>query len=493
MQDSKNTIINNLRIMRRFTQAKNILFFAVLSFVSFNSIAHDTETDEADLLNKYQQQLHFIQNKGQWDDNDIYRAQTFASTVQIRKDGFLLSVIDQQKLIESYELENEMEEADAKHLPRPNRSVVIPQHAWMVRFLGMNKAAKIESKFQDKAYYNYFIGNDKSKWASSVNSYEEVWYKNVYANIDARLYAAEDLSLEYDMIVRPGANVADIKLAYEGLHGMYINKEGQLCIKTIFGESVYPKPIAYQLKGGKRVSVKCEYTVAKGEILGFEMGEYDKSAPLVIDPIALKWAVYVAYQSTTGSGHNHGIEVDQDQDLYVVGRLSSTNFPTTAGVFQTTATGTNTHGFVAKMSVPNGVNGAGVLDYVTAWYIKAARYMQNVNTEVERYIPRTRAAFVSTNSISQGEQVSILWSELYNKYHIKIHFAHRTFKWNNEARANASVHCVIIGFGNFDITDKSIYEYESISGEPLEITVKNINPYLVEGRDIFIGRRRPDF
>ena len=144
MQDSKNTIINNLRIMRRFTQAKNILFFAVLSFVSFNSIAHDTETDEADLLNKYQQQLHFIQNKGQWDDNDIYRAQTFASTVQIRKDGFLLSVIDQQKLIESYELENEMEEADAKHLPRPNRSVVIPQHAWMVRFLGMNKAAKIE-------------------------------------------------------------------------------------------------------------------------------------------------------------------------------------------------------------------------------------------------------------------------------------------------------------------------------------------------------------
>ena len=58
MQDSKNTIINNLRIMRRFTQAKNILFFAVLSFVSFNSIAHDTETDEADLLNKYQQQLH---------------------------------------------------------------------------------------------------------------------------------------------------------------------------------------------------------------------------------------------------------------------------------------------------------------------------------------------------------------------------------------------------------------------------------------------------
>jgi type I restriction-modification system DNA methylase subunit len=128
-----------------------------------------------------------------------------------------------------------------------------------------------------------------------------------------------------------------------------------------------------------------------------------------------------------------------------------------------------------------GVSGAGVLDYVAAWYVKAAQLIQNT---------KTKAAFVSTNSISQGEQVGVLWSLLFNHYKIKIHFAHRTFKWNNEAKANAAVHCVIIGFANFDIDEKRIFEYEDIKGEPHEVRVKNINPYLVEGNDIFIVKRR---
>lgn len=66
----------------------------------------------------------------------------------------------------------------------------------------------------------------------------------------------------------------------------------------------------------------------------------------------------------------------------------------------------------------------------------------------------TKTAYVSTNSIAQGEQVGILWNELFNKYKIKIHFAHRTFSWKNEARGNAAVHVVIIGFGNFDVYTK---------------------------------------
>lgn len=128
-----------------------------------------------------------------------------------------------------------------------------------------------------------------------------------------------------------------------------------------------------------------------------------------------------------------------------------------------------------------GVNGAGVLDYVAAWYVKAAQLIQNT---------KTKAAFVSTNSISQGEQVGVLWSLLFNHYKIKIHFAHRTFKWNNEAKANAAVHCVIIGFANFDIDEKIIFVYEDIKEEPHEVKVKNINPYLVEGNDIFLTSRR---
>lgn len=156
------------------------------------------------------------------------------------------------------------------------------------------------------------------------------------------------------------------------------------------------------------------------------------------------------------------------------------------------------------------VKGAGTLDYVSGWYIKAARYMKEYNfiklnkdTSIDlpprsTLIPPnneqlTKTAYVSTNSIVQGEQAGILWNELFNNYKIKIHFAHRTFSWSNEARGNAAVHVVIIGFGNFDVNDKVVYEYENIKAEPHEIKAKNLNPYLVEGRDTTLSSRQKPF
>jgi type II restriction/modification system DNA methylase subunit YeeA len=132
-------------------------------------------------------------------------------------------------------------------------------------------------------------------------------------------------------------------------------------------------------------------------------------------------------------------------------------------------------------------NGSGVLDYVTAWYAVAAQYMQVKNKTGGNYT--TKCAFVSTNSISQGEQVGILWNELFNKYHIKIHFAHQTFKWGNEAKGNAAVHVVIIGFANFDTNNKMVFEYTDLKGEPHELPIKNINAYLVEGKDFALPSR----
>lgn len=129
---------------------------------------------------------------------------------------------------------------------------------------------------------------------------------------------------------------------------------------------------------------------------------------------------------------------------------------------------------------------AGRLDFVAAWYLKAADYMKTVSIKQKQF---TKTAFVSTNSICQGEQVGILWNELLTKYKIKIHFAHRTFKWNNEASGNAAVHVVIVGFSNYDSPIKKLYEYNTIKGEPREVNVKNINPYLTEGKDICIDSR----
>ncbi len=131
-------------------------------------------------------------------------------------------------------------------------------------------------------------------------------------------------------------------------------------------------------------------------------------------------------------------------------------------------------------SVFNHIRGAGNLDYVTAWYAKAAHYIQG---------SRIKVAFVSTNSIVQGEQVGILWRVLLEKYNVHIHFAHRTFKWSNEAKGNAGVHCVIIGFANFDTDNKTIFEYEDINSEPHILRVKNINPYLVDAKNTLIENR----
>jgi hypothetical protein len=132
------------------------------------------------------------------------------------------------------------------------------------------------------------------------------------------------------------------------------------------------------------------------------------------------------------------------------------------------------------LAVHSGVKAASDLDYVTAWYRKAAEYIQGT---------RIVAAFVSTNSITQGEQVPLLWPTLFSQYGIKIHFAHHTFPWESEARGKAHVHVVIIGFGAFEPSGKRMYDY-SLDGERVTvITAKNISPYLVEGRDTTITKR----
>jgi len=128
----------------------------------------------------------------------------------------------------------------------------------------------------------------------------------------------------------------------------------------------------------------------------------------------------------------------------------------------------------------NNVKNIGDLDYVCAWYVKAAKYI--IDTKI-------KVAFVSTNSIVQGLQTGILWNILSNDYNVKIHFAHRTFKWNNEAKANAAVYVVIVGFANIETIQKTIFDYEDIKGEPQAISAKNINPYLIDAPNLLIIKK----
>lgn len=134
------------------------------------------------------------------------------------------------------------------------------------------------------------------------------------------------------------------------------------------------------------------------------------------------------------------------------------------------------------------INNYTLLDYVTGWFIKASQYLIVHNQSANK----THCAFVCTNSITQGEQIGVLWNALFTQYKIKIHFAHQTFSWSNEAKGKAAVHVTIIGFSNFDIQDKYLYEYVAVKSEPQVRKVKNISPYLIEGDDVFaIKRKKP--
>lgn len=114
------------------------------------------------------------------------------------------------------------------------------------------------------------------------------------------------------------------------------------------------------------------------------------------------------------------------------------------------------------------------VDYVGAWFYKAAEYMNGANTH---------AALVATNSISQGEQVAILWKPLYDKFHIHIDFAYSTFKWDNDASQKAQVHCVIVGFSNSGSGARLLFDKDGMR------RATNINAYLLDGPDIFIESR----
>ena len=133
-------------------------------------------------------------------------------------------------------------------------------------------------------------------------------------------------------------------------------------------------------------------------------------------------------------------------------------------------------------SICGHIKGYGLMDYVCNWYVKAAGIMAQH--------PQVQTAFVSTNSICQGQQVEILWGSLL-KQGIEIHFAHRTFQWTSQAAGKAAVHCIIVGFRQKPQmpSEKTLYDYPDIKGEPQKHAAANINPYLIDAPDLIIAKR----
>jgi hypothetical protein len=201
-------------------------------------------------------------------------------------------------------------------------------HALQLTFPGANPAAEPTGALRGTGTVNYLIGGDATRWHTGLPTYGEIVYRDLWPGIDLA-FRGKNGELKYEFRVAPGADAANIRLAYRGIKRLSIGENGDLRIHTELGILHDSQPVSYQEIDGKRVAVASRYTLA-GKSYGFETGDYDRSRPLVIDP-GLDYSTYLG-----GSGHEQAwdIAVDALGCTYITGdTFESPNFPTTVGAF----------------------------------------------------------------------------------------------------------------------------------------------------------------
>ena len=196
---------------------------------------------------------------------------------------------------------------------------------------------------------NYFIGNDPKKWRTNVSTYAKVKYQNVYPGVDL-VYYGKQRQLEYDFVVKPGADPNWIRLGFDGAKTIRIDESGDLILTTKGGEVRQQKPVVYQKMAGSRQEIAGSYAVKADREVGFEIGTYDLSQPLVIDPV-LSYSTYLGGNS---GDSGEGITVDSVGNAYVTGLTSSADFPTLNAYQASIGGGINA--FVTKLTASGGLS-----------------------------------------------------------------------------------------------------------------------------------------
>jgi hypothetical protein len=205
------------------------------------------------------------------------------------------------------------------------------------RLVGANAAPQVIGLEKLPGTSNYFIGNDPTRWQANVPNYGKVAYQNIYPGINL-VYYGNQRQLEYDFVVASGANPGVIKLAFEGAQDMTLDHQGNLVLHTAGGDVVEQAPVLYQQAGGARQAISGHYVLGRDDQVGFAVGAYDASRPLVIDPV-LSYSTLLGGSRTDLSADRAGIAVDAAGNAYVTGITDSFDFPTTPGTFQTAFAG----------------------------------------------------------------------------------------------------------------------------------------------------------
>ncbi len=321
-------------------------FFSVTVLFSLNST--------------FAQSLQYIENKGQWDSKVKFKSDMGGSAFFLQQQGYkvlLNNKDDLQKLSgHSHGVSNGQpvtgQANSDKSVTPVQQDVVLHSFAYEVNFVGSSPNATIIPDKPINTVNNYYVGNDKSKWASGCRIYNAVTYQDIYKGVDVRYYT-DNGNLKYDLIVHPGADAANIAMRFDGVQGLSV-KNGNLIVKTSLGEVSELNPYCYQLDNKGRFDVDAKYSI-DGNTVRFKLNNYSKTATLVIDP----QLIFASFTGSTTDNWGYTATYDGSGNFYAGGIAFGSGYPVSTGAFQTLFQGgSGPEGFdvaIIKLSA-NGTN-----------------------------------------------------------------------------------------------------------------------------------------
>jgi hypothetical protein len=276
-------------------------------------------------------QLQFIENRGQWDNRVSFKADIPTGAFFMEQKGFtvLLHNSDDLKKLEEM-AHGEVQPNEATSMVKKTRPTPQPftlrSHAYRVSFLNAVKSPVITPDKALPTYNNYFLGNDPTKWKGDCKIYQAITYANMYPNIDVRYYTDAG-TLKYDIIVRPGGNINDIALKYEGVDKLEVrNKE--LVVGTSVGEVKELYPYSYQLSNGSRQTLDCKYEV-NDNIVRFKLKNYSPNATIIIDPTL----IFATFTGSTTDNWGYTATPGPGGALFAGGISFGSGYPVSPGAF----------------------------------------------------------------------------------------------------------------------------------------------------------------
>ncbi len=276
------------------------------------------------------QDIQFIENKGQWEREILFRAAIQNGFIFIT-DNALHYLFYEGGIGHHHASSSSREKGSRLDNPGDQK---LTMHAVQMHFRGRSGQMIIQAGKKQKAYYNYILGNDPEKWAGRVPAYGELQFRNLYPGIHMKLYS-EKGHIKYDMVVEKGADPQQILFEYEGIDDININYNS-VYAETSLNTIIENTPYAFQVKNGDTTQVDCNYRL-KNKRISFELpGGYDPERQLIIDPLL----VFSTYSGSSGDNWGNTATFDDDGNVYSGGtvwdQVSGSQIPTTKGAFQAT-------------------------------------------------------------------------------------------------------------------------------------------------------------